>query len=301
MNSRIYEYLLAIEEEQNMTRAAARCLVSQPALSQQVRVYEERLGFPIFDRSASAMIPTEKGQIVLETARQIARIEQELQGTLDAMRQMALQDVRIYIDYTMRNVFLRKIWPKVLVSYPKARLTLTSGDSENAWQFLQNGTADLLILNTRETPPYACIQQTFHEESYLLMASGARYKEADLVERMRNKGPWRHDRVYAKENYSLFPSPQEQAMEQIGLQNCPRIMRAATFQETARQCDEAGGLSLLPESLLHIVKTDLRPIALPEPFHVKGLLVWREEQSLNPLYPRIASVLEEMYQTLQDT
>ena len=37
MNSRIYEYLLAIEEEQNISRASARCLLSQPALSQQLK------------------------------------------------------------------------------------------------------------------------------------------------------------------------------------------------------------------------------------------------------------------------
>ena len=51
MNSRIYEYLLAIEEEQNISRAAARCLLSQPALSQQLKIFEEKLGFPVFARS----------------------------------------------------------------------------------------------------------------------------------------------------------------------------------------------------------------------------------------------------------
>ena len=45
MNSRIYEYLLAIEEEQNISRASARCLLSQPALSQQLKIFEEKLGF----------------------------------------------------------------------------------------------------------------------------------------------------------------------------------------------------------------------------------------------------------------
>ena len=73
MNSRIYEYLLAIEEEQNISRASARCLLSQPALSQQLKIFEEKLGFPVFARSKSAMLPTERGKIVLETARQIAK------------------------------------------------------------------------------------------------------------------------------------------------------------------------------------------------------------------------------------
>lgn len=80
MNSRIYEYLLAIEEEQNISRAAARCLLSQPALSQQLKIFEEKLGFPVFARSKSAILPTERGKIVLETAKQIAKTEPGASG-----------------------------------------------------------------------------------------------------------------------------------------------------------------------------------------------------------------------------
>lgn len=142
MNSRIYEYLLAIEEEQNISRASARCLLSQPALSQQLKIFEEKLGFPVFARSKSAILPTERGKIVLETAKQIAKTEQELQDALTSLKQTALQNVRIYIEYTMRNMFLKDIWPKVLKLYPQARLTLTAGDCENAWQFLENDVVE---------------------------------------------------------------------------------------------------------------------------------------------------------------
>ena len=165
MNSRIYEYLLAIEEEQNISRAAARCLLSQPALSQQLKIFEEKLGFPVFARSKSAMLPTERGKIVLETARQIAKTEQELQDALTSLKQTALQNVRIYIEYTMRNMFLKDIWPKVLKLYPQARLTLTAGDCENAWQFLENDVVDLLIVNTRTMFSKPCIQQIFLQKN----------------------------------------------------------------------------------------------------------------------------------------
>lgn len=298
MNSRIYEYLLAIEEEQNISRAAARCMLSQPALSQQLRIFEEKLGGSVFERSKSAMIPTERGKIVLETARQIAKTEQELQNALTTLKQTAQQNVRIYIEYTMRNMFLKDIWPKVLKLYPQARLTLTAGDCENAWQFLENGVVDLLIINTQTMFAKPCIQQVFHQDSYLLAASPSRYQKTDLVQRMKSKGPWKHDRVFMKENFSLFPSLQQKAMEQTGLTDCPNIVKTSTYQEAARLCSEKEGLSILPESLFHIVETDLLCIHLPEPFLIKGLLVWKEEQALNPLYPCIRKLLEERYQEL---
>lgn len=74
-------------------------------------------------------------------------------------------------------------------------------------------------------------------------------------------------------------------MEQTGLADCPNIVKTSTYQEAARLCCEKEGLSILPESLFHIIEADLLHIPLPEPFFVKGLLVWREEQALNPLYP----------------
>ncbi|MFR5731951.1 MAG: LysR substrate-binding domain-containing protein [Clostridium sp.] len=235
---------------------------------------------------------------MLETARQIAKTEQELQDALTSLKQTALQNVRIYIEYTMRNMFLKDIWPKVLKLYPQARLTLTAGDCENAWQFLENDVVDLLIVNTRTMFSKPCIQQIFHQDSYLLAASRSRYQETYLIERMKSKGSWKYDRVFMKDNFSLFPSLQQQAMEQTGLADCPNIVKTSTYQEAARLCCEKEGLSILPESLFHIIEADLLHIPLPEPFFVKGLLVWREEQALNPLYPCIRKLLEERYQEL---
>ena len=72
-----------------------------------------------------------------------------------------------------------------------------------------------------------------------------------------------------KDNFSLFPSLQQQAMEQTGLADCPNIVKTSTYQEAARLCCEKEGLSILPESLFHIIEADLLHIPLPEPFFCK--------------------------------
>ena len=298
MNSKIYEYLLAIYEEQNISRAAARCYLSQPALSQQLKIYEEKLGFPIFERSRTSMTPTKQGELVLETARQIAAAEKELHDQLEMLKKNAIQNIHINIEFTMRNMFLRDIWSRVRKLYPDAKLTLISGDSENALQFLQNGSADLLIFMTKKAVPKPFIQLVFQEDHYVLAASHERYTEKDLQEKMKKRQGWTYESVYIRENFSLYPSFQQEAMKQIGLSECPNVYTTSTFQEAAHLCTTKGGLSVLPESLFRILTDAPLLLPLPNGFPVKGVVVFKEAQALNPLYSLIWKLLKEKYEAL---
>jgi DNA-binding transcriptional LysR family regulator len=61
------EYLLAIYEGKNFTKAAERVYRSQPAISQQVRALEEDEGFPIFVRGGrNGVSPTPPGELILD-------------------------------------------------------------------------------------------------------------------------------------------------------------------------------------------------------------------------------------------
>lgn len=66
-------YLLAAAELGNFTRAAERCNVSQPSLSQQIINLERELDHKLFHRLGRRVVPTEAGQVFLERARYIIR------------------------------------------------------------------------------------------------------------------------------------------------------------------------------------------------------------------------------------
>ncbi len=64
-------YFVATAEAGSVSRAALRCHVAQPSLSQQLRRLEETLGTELFDRQARGVVLTDAGRALLPRARRI--------------------------------------------------------------------------------------------------------------------------------------------------------------------------------------------------------------------------------------
>jgi DNA-binding transcriptional LysR family regulator len=62
IESRLQAAALALAEELNITRAAERLRITQPALSKQIVEFESRLGFPVFIRGQKRIELTDAGQ-----------------------------------------------------------------------------------------------------------------------------------------------------------------------------------------------------------------------------------------------
>lgn len=66
MEFRQYKYVLKVAEEKSFSLAAKKLYISQPSLSQLIIKLEEKIGFPLFDRSASPLRLTYIGELYLK-------------------------------------------------------------------------------------------------------------------------------------------------------------------------------------------------------------------------------------------
>ena len=90
-------YLKAVADHRSFTRAASALHVSQPALSQQIREFEERMGVQMLDRSGRQVRPTDAGEVYLRHVRR-ALDELEVGGR-------AIRDVQDLSSGTLRLGF----------------------------------------------------------------------------------------------------------------------------------------------------------------------------------------------------
>ncbi|HUG09866.1 MAG TPA: LysR family transcriptional regulator, partial [Opitutaceae bacterium] len=74
MELRHLRYFVAVAGEENVSRAALKLHVSQPALSRQIRDLEDELGLELFERSAKSVSLTEAGRVLWDEAEAILKL-----------------------------------------------------------------------------------------------------------------------------------------------------------------------------------------------------------------------------------
>ncbi|KAF7599370.1 MAG: LysR family transcriptional regulator [Candidatus Dactylopiibacterium carminicum] len=109
-------YFIAVAEEENIGRAAARLHITQPALTRQIHSLEEEVGVALFTRSTTGMQITPAGGALLRRARVI---KAELaQARLDA--QQSEQECHQELSIGVYGSSIFSVIPQVLTHFAEA-------------------------------------------------------------------------------------------------------------------------------------------------------------------------------------
>jgi DNA-binding transcriptional LysR family regulator len=136
-----------VAEAGSFTRAADTLDLSQSAISRQIGALEEDLGTPLFHRHARGLVLTEPGEILLETARQIALQMASVEQRLTEARDHPSGHLRINATVGIGSVWLASHLKEFSDSYPEISISLLVADSELD---LSMREADVAV---RVTPP----------------------------------------------------------------------------------------------------------------------------------------------------
>ncbi|GGE51511.1 LysR family transcriptional regulator [Agaricicola taiwanensis] len=117
MELRHIRYFLAVAEEGNFTRAAARVGIGQPPLSQQIRDLEEEVGTPLFHRVPHGAELTEAGSAFLAAVRGMP--DQVALATRAARRAARGETGTLRVGFTGASIF-NPLVPATIRAYRRA-------------------------------------------------------------------------------------------------------------------------------------------------------------------------------------
>ena len=141
------EYLLAIYEGKNFTKAAQRVYRSQPAVSQQVRALEEDIEFPIFVRGGrNGVSPTAAGELVLNWARKVLGERREIFAIARAIYKRQVPTLRLGFSPFVNPLLLQALRITYEQLFPSCEIQVSSGDTAHTLQRLEHNGLDCAVL-----------------------------------------------------------------------------------------------------------------------------------------------------------
>ena len=119
MDLRQIENIIAIEQEQNISKAAEKVFLTQSALNQQLLKLERSLGVQLFERRSHCMTPTFAGRIYLATAHQMLDMKEETYRILHDIAQETSGEIAVAYTPERGALMFSEIYPKFHERYPK--------------------------------------------------------------------------------------------------------------------------------------------------------------------------------------
>ena len=108
-------YFVAVAETENVSRAALKLHVSQPAVSRQIRDLEAEMGFCLLERTAKSVTLTDAGRVFLNDARTL--LQQADEAVKKARAIAGAEPTELKVGYSPAAT--ARILPPILRAYQR--------------------------------------------------------------------------------------------------------------------------------------------------------------------------------------
>jgi DNA-binding transcriptional LysR family regulator len=135
-----------VVETKSFSVAASQNYVTQSAVSQQIRMLEERYGKQLLERTRGNVQLTPAGEILYQVSKEIVQRYQELEARLQAVTKVVAGTVRVGTVHTIGLYELSSPLKHFLKTYPHVQLQLAYSRSNKIYDDALKGAIDLGIV-----------------------------------------------------------------------------------------------------------------------------------------------------------
>lgn len=159
MDIRQLKYFLAITDEGGISAAARHLNMSQPPLTNQLKMLEDELGVTLFERENKRLILTESGRILYQQAQKLAKDFDKTLALFNDLKNGLKGSLTIGCTCSLSILYMPTIMKDFLYANPDIDLSMHEANTDLLLKMLDNDEIELAIMKqevNREL--YHCIQ-----------------------------------------------------------------------------------------------------------------------------------------------
>jgi DNA-binding transcriptional LysR family regulator len=159
------EYVIAIAEEQSITKAADRLYISQPALTASINKLEAELGVKLFDRQRPPVKLTPAGALYIKEMNRIHQLQFELKKHLSVYAK-SKPTFTIGIGSGRGQNWLPLFLPQLQNAHPELDIRVKNGNYDSLENYYSSNAVDIVFGSLNFSNPD--VQEEFLVKEYLV-------------------------------------------------------------------------------------------------------------------------------------
>ncbi|MEM9967912.1 MAG: LysR substrate-binding domain-containing protein [Pseudomonadota bacterium] len=280
-------YFAELAQEGHFGRAAARCAISQPALSIQIKELELTLGQALFERSARQVRLTTFGDAFLRRAQRILHAIDELDEFARSAQDPLAGPLRLGVIPTIAPYLLPKLITQLGKSYPAMDLQVRETLTPRLVKELLQAKLDLAIVALPVDEPSLVETQLFFEPLLLVRP------EADAQEPIPAVGALREARLLLLEEGHCL---RDQTVAFCGGSSATASdgLDGSSLSTLVQMVGAGMGVTLIPEMAREVEsrlgRVSCATLAEPTLGRTVGM-IWRRSSPLGSAFDQVAAVV----------
>jgi DNA-binding transcriptional LysR family regulator len=153
----------------NFSLAAKSLYITQPAVSVQIKLFEDSCNLKLFKKRGKKVYLTDEGQALYEYARKIFEYEKEIEDAIEDMKELKRGILRLGTTKTYARYFMPFLISTFRQAYPHIKIYLNEGSSLDMVNSLLEFSNELVIIAKTEDNPDICFLPFSKEELILVL------------------------------------------------------------------------------------------------------------------------------------
>jgi LysR family transcriptional regulator, pca operon transcriptional activator len=141
--------LYTVVEVGSFVAAAERLGLTQPGLSRNIRILEERLGVKLLNRGKHGATPTDEGKVMAAYGRTLREVTQQASIIGTAVQRGEVGELRIGASFSIANGLIAEPVSRFLEARAKASVRVIPGPTPQLLEQLNAGHLDLVVGGTQ--------------------------------------------------------------------------------------------------------------------------------------------------------